>query len=149
MGTATLQFTPRQGTGGRTPLSYALVGLHVLLGCRGLLVLAALGAGLGGGRGAAAGGGQQVGGLQHGLRVLARLHAQRRHAGRAVALAAVGGQEGQAHGVWNAARAQRAPWGGRREASHCWGRSWKASVPSMVSVKRTEMGLIFSGYIDL
>lgn len=111
--TATLQFL-----GPCSALaSYALLPFHVLLGWRGLLVLAALGAGFGRRSGAAAGGGQEVGGLQHGLRVLARLHAQRRHAGRAVALAAVGGQEGQAHGVWNAARAQRAPWGGSREGT--------------------------------
>lgn len=100
-----------------TPVSYALLPFHVLLGRRGLLVLAALGAGFGRRSGAAAGSGQEVGRLEHSLRVLARLHAQRSHAGGAVALAAVGGQEGEAHGVWNAARAQRAPWGGSREGT--------------------------------
>lgn len=100
------------------PVSYALLPFHVLLGWRGLLVLAALGAGFGRRRsGAAAGSGQEVGRLEHGLRVLTRLHAQRGHAGGAVALAAVGGQEGEAHGVGNTARAQRAPWGGRREGN--------------------------------
>lgn len=125
-GTATLQFPWWQSPGGGFlasghgagvgPASYALLPFHVLLGWRGLLVLAALRAGFGRRR-RAAGGGQEVGRLQHGLRVLPGLHAQCGHAGGAVALAAVGGQEGEAHGVRNAARAQRAPWGGRRQGS--------------------------------
>ena len=49
---------------------------------------------------------QQVGRLQHGLGVLARLHAQSGNAGRAVPLATVGRQEGQAHRVGNTAGAQ-------------------------------------------
>lgn len=124
--TATLQFPWWQSPGGgflassrragAGPASYALLPFHVLLGWRGLLVLAALRAGFGRRRGAA-GSGQEVGRLQHGLRVLPGLHAQRGHTGGAVALAAIGGQEGEAHGVRNAARAQRAPWGGRRQGS--------------------------------
>lgn len=42
--------------------------------------------------------------------MLASLHAQGGHAGRAVTLAAVGGEEGEPHGVWDTARAQWAPW---------------------------------------
>lgn len=134
-----------------TPVSYTLLPFHVLLGWRGLLVLAALRAGFGRRSGAAAGGGQEVGRLEHSLRVLARLHAQRGHAGGAVALAAVGGQEGEAHGVWNAARAQWAPWGRRREGTITAGEGHGdcLTVPSMVSLKRTEMRLTFSQYIDL
>lgn len=49
---------------------------------------------------------EQVGRLQHGLRVLTGLHAQGGHAGCAVALTTVGRQEGQAHGVRNTAGAQ-------------------------------------------
>lgn len=53
---------------------------------------------------------EQVGRLQHSLRVLTGLHAQRRHAGCTVALTTIGGQEGQAHGVRNAAGAQTITW---------------------------------------
>lgn len=53
---------------------------------------------------------QQVGGLQDSLGVLASLHAQGGHAGGAVALTAVGGQEGQTHGVGDAAGAQTVAW---------------------------------------
>lgn len=53
---------------------------------------------------------QQVGRLQDGLGVLAGLHAQGGYAGGAVALATVGGQEGQAHGVRDAAGAQTITW---------------------------------------
>lgn len=53
---------------------------------------------------------QQVGGLQDSLGVLASLHAQGGHAGGAVALTAVGGQEGQTHGVGDAAGAQTVTW---------------------------------------
>lgn len=115
----------------------------MLLGWRGLLVLAALGAGFGGRSGAAAGGGQEVGRLEHSLRVLPGLHAQRGHAGGAVALAAVGGQEGEAHGVWNAARAQRAPWGRRRQGTITDGEGHGdcLTVASMVSLERAEAGL--------
>lgn len=49
---------------------------------------------------------EQVGRLQHSLRVLTGLHAQGGHAGCAVALTTVGWQEGQAHGVRNTAGAQ-------------------------------------------
>lgn len=50
--------------------------------------------------------------------MLASLHAQGGHAGRAVTLAAVGGEKGEPHGVWDAARAQRAPWKeGKQQAS--------------------------------
>lgn len=115
----------------------------MLLGRRGLLVLAALGAGFGGRSGAGAGGRQEVGRLEHSLRVLPGLHAQRGHAGGAVALAAVGGQEGEAHGVWNAARAQRAPWGGRRQGTITDGDGHGdcLTVASMVSLERAEVGL--------
>lgn len=75
----------------------------MLLGWRRLLVLGALRARFGGRSGAAAGGWQEVGRLEHSLRVLPGLHTQCGHAGGAVALAAIGGQEGEAHGVWNAA----------------------------------------------
>lgn len=53
---------------------------------------------------------QQVGRLQDGLRVLAGLHAQGGHAGGAVALTTVRGQEGQAHGVGDTAGAQAISW---------------------------------------
>lgn len=82
--------------------SYTLLPFHVLLGWRELLVLAAVWAGFGR-RSGAASGGQKVGRLQHSLRVLPGLHAQCSHTGGAVALAAIGGQEGEAHGIWNAA----------------------------------------------
>ncbi len=49
---------------------------------------------------------EQVGRLQHSLRVLTGLHAQGGHAGSAVALTTVGRQEGQAHGVRHATGAQ-------------------------------------------
>lgn len=42
--------------------------------------------------------------------MLTSLHAQGGHAGRAVRLAAVGGEEGKSHGVGDTARAQGAPW---------------------------------------
>lgn len=89
--------------------SYALLPLTLFLGGRVLVLAAIRGRRLGHGAGAAAGGGQEVGRLQDGLRVLASFHAQGSHAGRAVALAAVGGKERQPHGVWDTARAQRAP----------------------------------------
>lgn len=57
-----------------------------------------------------AGPAQQVGRLQNGFGVLAGLHAQGGHAGRAVALTTVGGQEGQAHGVRDTAGAQTITW---------------------------------------
>lgn len=41
--------------------------------------------------------------------MLTGFHAQGGHAGRAVTLAAIGGKEGESHGVWDAARAQWAP----------------------------------------
>lgn len=56
---------------------------------------------------------------------------------------------------------RRAPWGlerststagslGRKERRHRhWGRAWRPAVPSMVSLKRTQIGLTFSGYIEL
>lgn len=53
---------------------------------------------------------EQVGRLQHSLRVLTGLHAQGGHAGCTVALTTVGGQERQAHGVRNAAGAQTITW---------------------------------------
>lgn len=48
---------------------------------------------------------EQVGRLQHSLRVLTGLHAQGGYAGRAVALTTVRRQEGQSHGVRNTAGA--------------------------------------------
>lgn len=50
---------------------------------------------------------EEVGRLQDGLGMFTGLHAQRRHASCAVALATVWRQEGQAHGVRNAAGAER------------------------------------------
>lgn len=128
---------------GASLASYALLSFHVLLGRRGLLVLAALRAGFGRRSGAAASGGQEVCRLEHSLRVLPGLHAQRSHAGGAVALAAVGGQEGEAHGVWNTARAQRAPWGGRRQGTITDGEGHGdcLTVPSTVNLERAKMGL--------
>lgn len=58
---------------------------------------------------------EQVGGLQHGLRVLTGLHAQGGHAGCAVTLTTVGRQEGQAHGVGDAAGAQTVSWEIKKE----------------------------------
>lgn len=98
----------RLGPGHSGP-SYTLVSLALFLGGRVLVLAAIWGRRLGHRAGAAAGRGQEVGGLQDGLRVLASLHAQGGHAGRAVTLAAVGGEERQPHGVWDTARAQWAP----------------------------------------
>lgn len=101
----------RDGGGCRlgTP-SYTLLTLTLFLGRRGLVLAAIGGRWLAGRAGAAAGGWQEVGRLQDGLGVLASLHAQGGHTGRAGTLAAVGREEGEPHGVRDAARAQRAPW---------------------------------------
>lgn len=95
---------------GHSGPSYALLALTLFLAGRGLVLAAVRGCRLGHGAGAAAGGRQEVGRLQDSLRVLTSLHAQGGHAGRAVRLAAVGGEEGKSHGVGDTARAQRAPW---------------------------------------
>ena len=95
---------------GHSGRSYALLALALFLAGRGLVLAAIGGCRLGHGAGAAAGGRQEVGRLQDGLRVLTSLHAQGGHAGRAVGLAAVGGEEGKSHGVGDTTRAQGAPW---------------------------------------
>ena len=95
---------------GHSGPSYTLLTLALFLAGRGLVLAAVGGRRLGRRAGAAAGGRQEVGRLQDSLRVLASFHAQGCHAGRAVSLAAVGGEEGEPHGVWDTARAQWAPW---------------------------------------
>lgn len=42
--------------------------------------------------------------------MLTSLHAQGSHTGCAVTLAAIGGEKGEPHGIWDTARTQRAPW---------------------------------------
>lgn len=99
---------PRGLDGG---LLNALLAFLVLHGQGGLVVQDILGARLWprgrAGAGAAAGG-QKVGRLQDRFRVLPGLHAQGCHASRAIALTAIGGEEGEAHVVRDTAGAQGA-----------------------------------------
>lgn len=95
---------------GHSGPSYTLLTLALFLAGRGLVLAAVGGRRLGCRAGAAAAGRQEVGRLQDGLRVLTSFHAQGCHAGCAVSLTAVGGEEGEPHGVWDTARAQWAPW---------------------------------------
>lgn len=74
---------------------------------------------------------EQVGRLQHSLRVLTGLHAQGGHTGCAVALTTIGGQEGQAHGVRDAAGAQTITW--KTTKAGLVTRSQKTRFPSSLS----------------